>query len=183
MKRFSGKCPLGAVGTVILLGALGTAGLAHAGVRRTALTADATPRVQLSGLVCHTAAQQSQRSISVRASMRPVVGTEKLEIRFELLSRPGPGIPFAQVSGAGLGTWTSPPNPTLGQRPGDVWLVSHSVSNLPAPAIYRYRVSFRWIGAGGRALATHSRVSANCDQPALGGDSPTSPVGSTRRRG
>lgn len=155
---------VGAISAAVLAGALATVAPGDARVRRATLARDATPRVHLSALACHTAAVQADRSIFVRASMRPLPGTQKLEIRFELLSKSGPGAGFAAVPG-GLGPWTTPPNPTLGERPGDVWIVSHTVNNLPAPATYRYRVAFRWTGSGGKVLATRTRESGDCRQP------------------
>jgi hypothetical protein len=110
----------------------------------------------------------ADRSISVTAVMKPVTGTQKMSIRFELLKRTKPGVGYSQVRGGDLGTWISPlGQPDLGKRPGDVWVVSHPVAALPAPATYRYRVSFRWIGAKGHVLATRTRTSEPCYQPEL----------------
>jgi hypothetical protein len=158
---------IGVIGMIVLVMALASVAFAGASVRRADRAVDASARAHLSDFVCHTAAQQTDRSVSIRASMRPVTGTQKMQMRFELLSRSNPGAAFVEVPGGGLGTWISPPSPTLGQRAGDVWIVSHPVSNLPAPAVYRYRVSFRWTGAAGRLLATRTRSSASCHQPML----------------
>jgi hypothetical protein len=149
---------------IVVITAPATAAFAGSTARRGGLAADAPPRAHLAAFACHTAVAQADRSVSVRASMRPVTGTEKMQMRFELLSRSGPGGVFAEVPGGGLGTWITPSSPTLGQRSGDVWIVSHPVSNLPAPAVYRYRVTFRWTGAGGRVLTTRTRMSADCRQ-------------------
>jgi hypothetical protein len=154
----------GVIGMIVLVMALATDAFAGAKVR-VGLASDASPRASLANFVCHAALEQTDRWVSIRALMRPVIGTQKMQMRFELLSRSGPGGAFVEVPGAGLGTWISPPNPTLGQRSGDVWKFSHPVSNLPAPAIYRYRVSFRWTGAAGKVLATRTRASADCHQP------------------
>jgi CARDB len=97
--------------------------------------------------------------------MRPVTGTQKMQMRFELLSKSGPGASFVELPGTGLDSWISPADPTLGQRPGDVWIVPDLVRNLPAPAVYQYRVSFRWTGTGGQVLATETRSTRNCHQP------------------
>ena len=125
------------------------------------------PHSHLSEFRCHTALLPADRSVSVRAVMRPVVGTQKMEMRFELLSRSGAAAPFVDLHGGGLDTWISPPDATLGQRAGDMWIVSHPVTGLPAPADYRYLVSFRWTGPGGRVLATRTRASGDCYQPEL----------------
>jgi hypothetical protein len=129
--------------------------------------ASSLPHSHLAGFRCHTALLPVDRSVSIRAVMRPVASTEKMEMRFELLSRPSPGAAFTGLQGGGLDSWISPTDSTLGQRSGDVWIVSHPVADLPAPAYYRYRVSFRWTGAGGRVLATRTRRTVDCYQPEL----------------
>jgi hypothetical protein len=161
---------IGVIWMIVLVTAPATAAFAGSTLRRGGIAADVPSRAHLAGFVCHPALAQVDRSVTVRASMRPVTGTQKMQMRFELLSQAGPGVAFTQVSGGGLGTWISPPNPNLGQRSGDVWIVSHPVSNLPAPAVYRYSVSFRWMGTGGRVLATRTRMSAQCHQPVFSPD-------------
>jgi hypothetical protein len=155
------------VGAVVLCAApASAAALAVSGARHSALTVSTGPRAQLDSLVCHKAPARADRSVSVRAVMRPVTGTQKMEMRFELLSRTGgPGASFVDLPG--LGSWIAPPDPTLGQNARDVWIVPDTVTNLPSPAVYRYRVSFRWTGAAGRVLARRTRTTGDCRQPAF----------------
>ena len=87
-------------------------------------------------------------------------------MRFELLQR-SPGVPVQQVSGGDLGVWRMPPNPTLGQLPGDVWRLQKSVYNLAVPFSYQFRVSFRWTGQNGKVLGTATRYSRTCRQREL----------------
>jgi hypothetical protein len=101
--------------------------------------------------------------------MRPVTGTVSMQMRFDLMRQQG-GARFKLVRGRFLGSWLSPSNPSLGQRPGDVWIVNHPVVDLPAPATYRFRVTFRWNGAHGRQLSTAVQSSPNCYQPELRAD-------------
>ncbi len=96
--------------------------------------------------------------------MRHVPGTQALAIRFDLLER-APGMPTVDVRGGELGVWVRPSDPTLGSMPGDVWRLSEPVAGLDAPARYRFRVGFRWIGAAGRVIAEAVRYSAGCSQP------------------
>src|SRR5205807_3462613 len=77
------------------------------------------PRSQLTGFACTHALDPSDRAIGVQAVMRPLTGTRRLAIRFELLKRPL-GQPAQTVAGGDLGLWKTPPEPTLGQRSGDV---------------------------------------------------------------
>lgn len=162
----------------------------------TALAAAAPPqfsastglaRTRLRDFHCQRALDPGARNVTVTAVMRPLPGTRKLQVKFGLLRRIRRGRPFRLVRGPGLGTWTSPANPTLGQRPGDVWIVNHPVYDLAGPATYRFRVSFRWIGAGGHVLGTVSRPSPNCYEPELRPDlavrsiTPAPIAGSTTR--
>jgi hypothetical protein len=128
----------------------------------------ATPSTdQLSSFVCQKALDPPARAVSVQAVMRPVPGTAKMQMRFELMRQWHPGARFMVVRGRFLDSWLSPQDPTLGQRPNDVWIVKHPVVNLTAPATYRFRVSFRWTGAQGQHLATAMQTTAGCYQPEL----------------
>jgi CARDB len=134
-----------------------------------AATAGATPpRAQLRGYSCVKALDPGSRSIAVTAVMRPLTGTERLELRFDLLSKPPGQSEFSvEPPKAGLGGWISPSDPTLGSRHGDVWKLIKPVFNLAAPATYRLRVMFRWLGAHGSVLQTVTRLSPGCHQPEL----------------
>ena len=48
-----------------------------------------------------------------------------------------------------------------------MWKLQKSVVNLAAPATYRFRVTFRWTGAGGHTLGTAVRYSPRCQQREL----------------
>ncbi len=124
------------------------------------------PRAQLRDFACHSALDPGNRSVTVTAVMRPVADTKHMSVRFDLLSsRPG-AAPTAIHSGD-LGKWIKPPNQTLGQLPGDVWSVQKQVVPLTAPASYRFRVSFRWLGSRQRILDQSEQLSRRCDQREL----------------
>jgi hypothetical protein len=97
--------------------------------------------------------------------MRPIPGTERLAVRFQLLRRQDGAASL--VRGGDLGTWISPADATLGRRAADVWQLTKSVADLAAPADYRFRVSFRWLGRHGRILGRAMRLTAECHQPEL----------------
>jgi hypothetical protein len=124
------------------------------------------PRAQLRGFACQSALDPGNRSVSVTAVMRPVPGTKHMSVRFDLLSAQ-PGAASTAIHSGDLGKWIKPPNPTLGQLPGDVWNVQKEVVPLAAPATYRFRVSFRWLGAGNRILEQSEQLSRRCDQREL----------------
>lgn len=132
-----------------------------------ALAAASSPRAQLTDYVCQRAVDPAARAISITAVMRPLPGTTQLSVRFELVTR-SPASPAPTLVRAGdLGTWISPTGRSLGQQPGDVWKVDKPVVGLTASATYRFRVSFRWIGADGRVLGSTVRYSPRCRQPEL----------------
>jgi hypothetical protein len=90
-------------------------------------------------------------------------GTARLSMQFQLLSTKS-GL-LTAVHGGDLGKWILPSPTTLGDQPGDVWILKHPVTGVPVGATYRFRVFFRWIGAGGRTLSTSARSTATCWQP------------------
>lgn len=130
-------------------------------------TAPPPPRAALTGVVCRRALDPPARVVSVTAVMRPVLGTRRMQVEFRLLQRPSGARGYAPVAAAGLGNWVGPSDPTLGQRPGDVWRVVKPVADLAAPAAYRFSVVFRWLGSHGRVLSALTRSSRTCHQPEL----------------
>jgi CARDB len=125
------------------------------------------PPTQLTRAVCHRALLPPARKIAVTAVMRPVNGTNGMEMMFDLQRARRRYGPFTTVRGTGLERWVHPDTPTLGQRPGDIWRFDQKVENLAGPAYYRFRVRFRWTGAGGHALRTSSVTGPTCFQPEL----------------
>lgn len=117
----------------------------------------------LRGFVCHRSLDPSKRVVSVTAVMGTIAGTQRLEMRFQLEERTASGV--SEVRVGDLGRWVSPSQATLGQNPNDQWIFNHPVTGLPVPATYRFRVSFRWIGARGRTLGELQRSGINCRQP------------------
>lgn len=152
---------------VSVLVALSCVALA-AGATRSSGRNSTQSRAHLRGFMCQRAVDPLKRSVSVEAVMRPVPHTKKLAIRFDLLGRKRAGGNYSAVRGGDLGTWLTPVGqPNLGSRAGDVWAISHPVTGLPAPELYRYRVTFRWTGDHGRVLATRTLFSQRCFEPEL----------------
>lgn len=131
----------------------------------------------LSGFRCVRAIDPPLRGIDVTAVMRPIPSTQHLALRFDLLRAARRHGHYRVVHGPNLATWISPPDPSLGQHPADVWRLSHPVAGLPAPAYYRLRVSFRWIEMRGRVLAQVVRQTPLCHQLELRPDLAVGAVG------
>jgi hypothetical protein len=124
-------------------------------------------RARLRHFICQRAMDPAGRAVSVTAVMRPIPGTVKMALRFELVSRAKGSSAVSTVTGGDLNTWKSPTNPTLGRRTGDVWILNKPVANLTGPATYHFRVLFRWTGAHNRVLAITQRDTVPCSQPEL----------------
>ncbi len=120
--------------------------------------ADTAKQASLGSFVCQQAANPLNRVVGVTATMRPVAGTQRMAIRFQLLERL-PAELFHYVHGGDLGHWLHPDPPTLVAP----WAVNKPVVNLDAPATYRFRVTFRWFGQTG-LIASTTRLSQRCIQ-------------------
>ncbi len=131
--------------------------------RPAAASAPGSSRAALTAFACHRALKPSDRSMSATAVMRPVAETVKLAVDFRLLRLSATGT-ATSVPGAGLDTWLTN---SVGTGANHVWRVIHTVSDLPAPASYRFSVAFRWIGSGGQIIARAVRRSRRCRQPEL----------------
>jgi hypothetical protein len=106
--------------------------------------------------------------VAVTSVMRPVAHTRTLSVRFSLLQRTPGSAQAVDVGQTGdLGRWLTPADPTLGRRPADVWKLAKSVSDVDAPAAYRFQVDFRWLGRGATVLATDSRKTPWCHEREL----------------
>src|SRR5437588_10583069 len=77
------------------------------------------PRAQLMAFGCQRALDPLARGVQVTAVMRPLPGTRKLELKFDLLHRLKGTRRFVPVHGGDLGRWKSPSDPTLGRLPAD----------------------------------------------------------------
>lgn len=151
------------IASCLIVGIAGLASVAGPAIA----TGASPPRARLKAFVCQHALDPAARAVSVTAVMRPLAGTRKMALRFQLLRTPGSRGPVSAVKGGDLGAWVSPATRTLGRQPDDVWVFNKQVVDLAAPAGYRFRVSFRWSGTRGRVLGSEVRVSQTCVQPEL----------------
>ena len=119
---------------------------------------------QLGKFACRLAQNPLNRLIEVTATMRPVSGTERMAMRFQLQQQL-PWETYHQIYGGDLDRWRYPSPPTFGQQPGDTWIVNKPVANLRAPARYRFKVTFKWVTWSGQ-VTTATRFSSVCREPA-----------------
>jgi len=153
-----------AVGSVLALGGGGLARAADSTPAGAPVSQSGPPAAQLVAFGCMRNVQPLLRALSVTGVMRPVKGTAHMQMRFELLSAQRRWGRYRALHGANLGVWLSPRDTSLGTHPGDQWQVPHPVVGPPAPAYYKFRVSFRWLDRSGRRLAQYTLLSAVCHQ-------------------
>jgi hypothetical protein len=111
---------------------------------------------------CHPSLDAAQRYAVFSGAMRSLrAGQDRMEMRFDLFRRARGSFVFKRVAAPGLGVWNRA-NPGVGR-----FKFRQKVENLTAPAAYRAVVSFRWIGADGRAFARALHVTPACQQPDL----------------
>ncbi|HWI73013.1 MAG TPA: CARDB domain-containing protein [Baekduia sp.] len=120
-------------------------------------------KVSLSAKVadCTTGATDDQRAAAFTGSMPSTAGTKRMQMRFLLTQRlgPGPKGTYKKLSVPGWGGWEK-------SYPGKQGFVfTKRIEALTAPAAYRAIVTFRWLDAKGHVLRTTSRTSAACEVP------------------
>ena len=123
------------------------------------------PRASLTGGVCRASPNPLDRAVGITAVMRPLTGTARMELMFQLQQRPLQGGSYTLVHARGLGRWLHPSTRNLGQRPNDVWRLDKPVVNLSGPDFYRFRVTFRWRSRAGGVLGRTVRLGPSCYQP------------------
>jgi len=119
------------------------------------------PPAALTKIACHSTLNPFERSVSVVAITRHRPGTRSLAVRFTLLEKL-PGAPARPLRDGDLGHWKTPTDRTLGRLPADVWKLRKTVYNVDAPAVYRFRVTFRWRGRHGSVLARETLRTGRC---------------------
>ena len=127
-----------------------------------AAPAGAATKLYASPMVaCHTGLTPAERSLEVDAVMKPVSGTVRMGLRFDVSMRTPQNQTFTPVPGPGLGVWKRSHSKV------SQFEIDKGVDNLQAPAGYRLLVGFRWYGAHGKVLRTAHRTTRVCSEPDL----------------
>jgi CARDB len=146
--------------SLALLGAAAATAAGHLALAPTSAQA-AAPPAALTKIVCHSTLDPAKRSVSVISIMRHRPATQSLAVRFTLLEKVS-GAAATPVRDGDLGHWTTPTDAALGQLPADVWKLRKAVYNVDAPAVYRFRVTFRWTGRGGKVISRQTLHTGSC---------------------
>ena len=110
-------------------------------------------------LACVPALEGKGRSAAFEARVRPMRGSERMQVRFTLQVDEDLLGDWRRVAAPGFDNW-------LSSAPGVTrYSYTKTVQNLSAPAAYRMVVRFRWLDAGGDVLARSRTISRPCRQP------------------
>lgn len=127
----------------------------------TAAHADAKPSLSARVASCLTGADPDSRAAAFTGSMPALSGTRRMQMRFQLLQRPGMSsrARFRKVAVPGWSGWVT-------SDPGrDGFVFTKRVEALSVPAAYRATITFRWLDARGHAQKTLSRTTSTCEEP------------------
>jgi hypothetical protein len=108
---------------------------------------------------CERGSASGEGAATFDGQMRAVRGAARMQMRFTLQARTPDSSRWRAVDAPGFGTWVSSVAGTAR------YVYTKRVEGLLAPATYRVRLRFRWLGADGRRLATARRTSRACRQP------------------
>ena len=123
--------------------------------------ASAAPTGSARLLACDSALDPADRVATFEGRMRTVRNATKLQMRFTLQTRGKGQVNWHALSAPGFGRWLSS-DPGVGR-----YVYTKRVVALLAPATYRTQVRFRWIGRGGRRIASDRSTSPTCHQADL----------------
>jgi len=150
----------------LLLVVLATAVAASAATVASASSAP-TYSARLSG--CFRSLDPSRRAVDVDAAMYArVPGTRGMAIRVELFERRAGETRFRRLPRDGRGklsTWHAYPRPVANPETLFEYSLDVSLERRTVPAVYRFRVGFRWYGRHGRLLRQRFQTTGNCLQP------------------
>jgi hypothetical protein len=123
-------------------------------------TSGPTPALSATVEQCVTAPTQADRSATFAGQMETVAGATRMAIQIEVQEHVGGEEGFHTLTSAGLGSWQR------SEAGVKIYKVRQAVTDLPAPAVYRAIVLFRWLNEKGHVIKHDQRRTTICRQPA-----------------
>jgi hypothetical protein len=108
---------------------------------------------------CVTGATQTGRSVTFTGQMETVAGAHKMAIEIEVQERTPEEEGFHTLATAGLGSWQR------SEAGVKIYKVRQAVTDLPAPAVFRAIVHYRWLNERGQVIRRDERRTTICKQP------------------
>ena len=123
--------------------------------------ADAAPSGSARLLACDSALDPADRMATFEGRMRTARGATRMQMRFSLQTRTKDQPGWHALPAPGFGKWLTS-DTGVGR-----YVYTKRVVALLAPASYRTLVRFRWIGRGGKRVASDRSTSPTCRQTDL----------------
>ncbi|HEV3323851.1 MAG TPA: hypothetical protein VG147_16875 [Solirubrobacteraceae bacterium] len=119
---------------------------------------------------CVTAPTQAGRSVTFTGQMETVAGAHRMAIEIAVQEHTGEEEGFHTLTSAGLGTWQR------SEAGVKIYKVRQAVTDLPAPAVFRAIVRYRWLNEKGQVIRHDERRTPTCRQPGEHSNTETTPT-------
>ncbi len=143
-----------ALTTVAVMAALSGAGTGTTGTG----TDTGAPALSAGVEQCVTAPTQAGRSVTFTGQMETVTGAHKMAIEIEVQEHTAEEEGFHTLTTAGLGSWQR------SEAGVKIYKVRQAVTDLPAPAVFRAIVRYRWLNEKGQVIRRDERRTPICKQ-------------------
>jgi hypothetical protein len=108
---------------------------------------------------CVTAPTQADRSVTFTGQMETVAGAHRMAIEIVVQEHTIEEEGFHTLTTAGLGSWQR------SEAGVKIYKVRQAVTDLPAPAVFRAIVRYRWMNEKGQIIRHDERHTPICKQP------------------
>jgi hypothetical protein len=129
------------------------------GTGTTGTGTDSAPTLSAGVEQCVTAAPQAGRSVTFTGQMETVAGAHRMAIEVVVQERAPEDEGFHTLTTAGLGAWQR------SEAGVKIYKVRQAVTDLPAPAVFRAIVHYRWLNEKGQVIRRDERRTPTCRQP------------------
>jgi hypothetical protein len=119
---------------------------------------------------CVTAPTQADRSVTFTGQMETVAGAHRMAIEIVVQEHTIEEEGFHTLTTAGLGSWQR------SEAGVKIYKVRQAVTDLPAPAVFRAIVRYRWMNEKGEIIRHDERRTPICKQPGERPKAETSPA-------
>ncbi len=106
-----------------------------------------------------TAPTQAGRSVTFTGQMETVAGAHRMAIEIVVQEHTAEEEGFHTLTTAGLGSWQR------SEAGVKIYKVRQAVTDLPAPAVFRAIVRYRWLNEKGQVIRHDERRTPICRQP------------------
>lgn len=146
-----------ALATLALMAVLSGAGMGTTGTG--AGTTSPAPTLTADVEQCVTAPTQADRSVTFTGQMETVAGAHRMAIEIVVQEHTLEEEGFHTLTTAGLGSWQR------SEAGVKIYKVRQAVTDLPAPAVFRAIVRYRWLNEKGEVIRRDERHTPICKQP------------------